>query len=295
MIENSTPTSPAPAHDSDTANPPSNLYAPAPTAVPARRGLAITSLILGVVALLGSAVPVLNVISALIAVVGLALGIVALVKRQPKGLSLSGTIVSAVALLVSLVLAVVYAIGLAAAIEGASSGVSGSVDEPVSVGEPAAEPAEEPAAGAEGTRDNPAPLGTTVVLSEGGEDTYEITLGPATLNANEAVAAANQFNEAPPAGFQYAVLPVAVTYIGSETGTPWIDLTIEFVSASGTTHTQSDSLVVGPSPDIFEINELYPGASGSGNITIMIPTDNAEAGTWTVSSLFVEPYFFTAQ
>ena len=265
--------------------------AAAPAATPGK-GLAITALILGIAALLGVAIPVINVFSALLALVGLILGFIALSKATSKGLPLSGVIVSGLALLLSLVFIVVYVAGFTNAVNEVRDDTS-IVDDEQTEAEP--EAPEAPAESEQGTRDNPAPLGSTIEITEFGEPIYELTMGPATLEANAAVLEANMFNEPPAAGFQYALVPVTVTYVGTETGTPWLDLTIQFVSAAGTTHTESDSLSVAPAPTLLDINELYPGASGSGNVVILIPTDGAAAGTWSVSTIFGDPFFFTAE
>lgn len=289
MTEDNSPQTPeaAPA-----TTPEAPAYTAATVAPAPGRGLAITALIIGIAALLGVAIPVLNVFSAILAVVGLILGFVALSKATAKGLPLSGIIVSGVALLLSIVFIVVYIAGFANVVNDVNDGTS-IVDEAPADDEAAAP--EEPAESEQGTRDNPAPLGTTIEITEFGEPIYELTMGPAVLEANAAVLDANMFNEPPAAGFQYALVPVTVTYVGTETGTPWIDLSIEFVSAAGTTHTQGDSLSVAPSPTLLEINELYAGASGTGNVVILIPIENAAGGTWAVSALFGDPFFFTAE
>lgn len=141
-----------------------------------------------------------------------------------------------------------------------------------------------------GTRENPFPIGTAV-----DSQNYQVTLGAPVLDNGAAVEATNEFNDPAPEGMSYATVPVTVTYTGPETGNPWIDLTIEFVSAAGTTHAQFDTSVVGPEPDITDINDLYPGASATGNVTIAIPVADAAAGRWTVSELFSDPVFFAAQ
>jgi hypothetical protein len=279
---NSVPPTPAPE-----APPTAQLAAKSP-----RNGLGITALVLGLVALAGVAIPVLNNFSAFLAAVGLVIGIVAVIRRAgSRGLSLSGTIVSGIALLLSLIFIAIYAAGFNAVVEEVT-GDGVIVEEPSTSGE---EPATEPAAAEVGTRDNPAPLGSTISFGALGDTTYELTFGPATLNANEAIAAANQFNDPPAEGFQFALLPVTMTYLGTETGVPWADLTIQFVSAAGTTHTTSDSFAVGPDPSLFDVNEMYNGATATGNVVIMIPIEGAASGTWTVSSLFGDKYFFTAE
>jgi hypothetical protein len=83
---------------------------PAPPRGPG--GLAIASIIVGGLALLGSFVPFLNYAVWFVALVGLVLGIIALVRKgRSKGLALAGTIVSALALILSIVLAIVYTLG----------------------------------------------------------------------------------------------------------------------------------------------------------------------------------------
>ncbi|MBX9471087.1 DUF4190 domain-containing protein [Microcella sp.] len=290
---NEEPTSETP----DSTTPPPAVETPAYTAPVASastpgKGMAITALIIGIVALLGVAIPVLNVFSAILAVVGLVLGIVALSKATSKGLPLSGVIVSGLALLLSIVFIVVYVTGFTNAVNDVRDDTS-IIDEEQTDAEPQAP--EEPAEAEQGTRDNPAPLGTTIEVSEFGQPIYELTMGPSTLDATALVLAENQFNEAPPEGFQYALVPVTVTYIGDESGLPWVDFTIEFVSAAGTTHTESDSFAVAPAPTFMDINDLFTGASGTGNIVILIPTENAAGGTWAVSTLFGDPFFFTAE
>lgn len=307
MTENSTPQNETPVEQEGAAAPDVVPIAPpvsatgtesapaaAPTSVPSPgKGFALTALILGIAALLGVAIPILNIFSAILAIVGLILGIVALTRATAKGLPLSGTIVSGVALVLSLVFIVAYIAGFANAVNEVRN--DSSVVEEDST-ESDAQPEQDEAPAPElGTRENPAPLGTTIEVTELGEVVYELTMGPSTLDATALVLAANQFNEAPPEGFQYALIPVTVTYLGDESGLPWVDFTIEFVSAAGTTHTESDSFAVAPAPTFMDINDLYNGASGTGNIVILIPTENASAGTWSVSTLFGDPFFFAAE
>jgi hypothetical protein len=159
-------------------------------------------------------------------------------------------------------------------------------------------PAEEAPTGSSaelGTRENPLPLGTAVVLDDGMGGVWEITLLPPTLEANQLVQDENMFNGDPPEGFQYALLPVSAKYLGDETGTPAWDLEFAFVSKAGTTHKEFDVSVVGPEP-LSGVNELYKDAVGVGNIVVAIPTLDAELGTWRVGTSWSETAaFFTAQ
>ncbi|RLQ84122.1 DUF4190 domain-containing protein [Mycetocola zhadangensis] len=269
-----------------------------PSAPPAKpgNGLGVAALIVGIVALIGAFIPLINFVSGFLAVVGIILGIIAVVrKNKPKKLAIAGLIVSVVALILSVVLAFAYTAGFVAAVEDSTPQTSEQKEEEEAAVGPRDDVATDASAEV-GTRENPAPIGTTVEITDAGTPEYEVTLGAPILDATAAVAEANQFNEPAPEGFQYAVLPVTVTYVGTDTGTPWIDLNLAFVSAAGTTHDEADSLVVAPAPTFMEINELYPGASGTGNIVVAIPTADAANGAWTVEALFWgDSFFFAAQ
>jgi len=176
------------------------------------------------------------------------------------------------------------------AIEDAFSGFDLGLSE-----EPVEEVVEEDALSEEGSRSNPAPMGTTVYYSDASGDVWEVTLSDPILNANDIIAAENQFNEPAPEGFQYAMVTVTAKYVGKETGTPFWDLEVTFVSESGTTHTSGDVYAAIPNP-LIDVNELYPDAVGVGNVAVAVPSANVEAGNWVVSIGFGDAkYFFQAQ
>lgn len=64
------------------------------------KGLAIASLVLSIIAILGCYIPFLNIFSILMAVIGLILGIVAIVKKQ-GGMGIAGTIISIISLIIA--------------------------------------------------------------------------------------------------------------------------------------------------------------------------------------------------
>lgn len=275
-----------------------NLNAPAPAT---SSGLGLAGLIIGIVSLVLAFIPFINVLAGIAAVVGLILAIVAIAQKgKKKGAAAGGIVTSALALIMSFVMGFVYT---NAFVEGVNEALE---DSGVSVSSEAEEPADSPSEDAEMgqadqpasqdglSRDNPLPLGSTVTLDVFGEQAWEVTVGPATLDATEEVIAENMFNDPPEDGLQYALLNITATYVGTESGVPWVDLTYSFVSSAGTTHETFDSFAVAPDP-LSDINELYPGGSGSGNILIAIPSDDASGGTWKVGTLLGEEYFFAAQ
>ena len=65
-----------------------------------------------------------------------------------------------------------------------------------------------------GSRQNPAPVGSTAVISDAsGEPDWEVTLLESDLNVDDVVAKENQFNEPPPGGMQFAAAKLSVTYV----------------------------------------------------------------------------------
>jgi ABC-type transport system substrate-binding protein len=154
---------------------------------------------------------------------------------------------------------------------------------------PAAPPAEETKAPEQGTRTNPFPKGTTV-----GTDKVQLVLGEPVWNATDAVAAANQFNEAAPEGSTYAILPVTVTNVSDPDAVqPWLAFTIKFVSDDGRTFEQQFSVIDTP---LTDVGDLYPGGVGTGNLLFALPNDVSAGGAWVVEETlaFGDPVFIAA-
>ncbi len=84
-------------------------------------------------------------------------------------------------------------------------------------------------AAAVGTRENPAAIGSTVKGNE-----WTVVINSVTLNATDAVLAANQFNDAPDAGTEYILVNYTATYTGSDAdGQMPAFVGIEYVTAAG--------------------------------------------------------------
>ncbi|TDE92801.1 hypothetical protein EXU48_14945 [Occultella glacieicola] len=157
-------------------------------------------------------------------------------------------------------------------------------------------PTTAPADAPDFTRTSPGAIGTTTTIGDRGES-WDVTLGAPTFNADDSVAAENMFNDPAPDGLAYVIVPVTATYHGAETSNLWLDIDVTFVTASGNSYDESTSFVVGPG-DLSDLGELYDGASGTGNVTMAIPVGaQDEAGaTWSVQAgWFNEPVFFAAR
>lgn len=107
--------------------------APAPNTP---KGLAITALVLGIVAFLFGWLGLLsflgigNIFTAIAAVV---VGTIAMVKRQPKGLALTGTILGAVGLIATVLFIIISTIGYASLSEKAKQNANEYNDSPSSL------------------------------------------------------------------------------------------------------------------------------------------------------------------
>ena len=260
-------------------------------------GLGLAALIIGIVALVFAFIPLIQVIGGFAAFVGVVLGLVGLfLKGRKKAIAIVGTIISIVALVLSITLSAFYAQsfveGFNAAVEESSPRVEVVPD--ASGADGLDDPAESGATEG-GTRDNPLPLGTTITIGTPSSPEWRVTVGPAKLDATGEVLAENQFNDDPEGGFQYAMLNLDFTYIGEDSGIPWVDLSVSFVGSDAVTYQSYDTFVVTPN-SWTDINELFPGGSASGNVVIAVPTASASNGTWRVgASFFGNDLFFAAQ
>lgn len=119
-----------------------------------------------------------------------------------------------------------------------------------------------------GTRDNPLSLGETV----SGND-WELTVNDVVLNADDQVAAENEFNDPAPEGASYVLINVEATYTGDESEMPMIGTEVAWVAESGETIQAFDSMAI--APDEFDsATELYDGGTEAGNIAIAVPQDD---------------------
>lgn len=258
-----------------------------PPTPPKGRGIGIAAMIVGIAALVFASIPGPSFVAFLPAIVAMILGVIGLAtKSSAVGQSIAGLILGPVAIVVAIIVSVAFVASTVA------PDVSVAPPAPGGNAEQSAEPRAEAPAPEVGTRDNPAPLGSVIEISDNSGPVWDISMGAANLNASDVIAAENQFNSPADAGFQYVLVPVTYTYVGTETGTPWLDTTIVFVSAAGTTHEQE--FVVAPMP-ITDIGELYPGASATGNLVVMAPTADIEKGTWAIGSRFGDKFFVAVQ
>jgi len=278
MSEASSPVSPS-AEPGATAAATAVLPPSAPT--PRRgNGFGLAALILGIVALLGAAFPFVNILSTILAVVGIILGIIGLTRKgAAKGTSIAGTIISGVAIIVAIVAGIVLSLGLAAlnsALEtpGPVESTSAATDTPVN------DDLKQVPDGGVGSFANPVPIGVPVTFTIKDVDTWVVTVQSSTLNANDLVAAADPTNPTTKDGSQFALVNARFEHVADGVATPSDDLSIVYATAPGNYYREGDVPAVTPAPSWRDIVGIQR-ASIAGNAIAVIPTD--AVGVWGIT------------
>jgi hypothetical protein len=259
--------------------PPPGGYPPYGGQQPAARkgsGVAISALVLGIIALFLCWVPIVNNFAAILAVVGLGLGVPALIsarrgKRTGSGLAVASVILSVLALVGVLATQAFYS----SVIDDVTNDLDNSA--PIPPSDPTGDP-ESSAADASGAAAAVLPLGQPGHLTD-----YTVTVDWVTPNGNEIVAAENKFNS-PPSG-QYVLLGVTVSYSGAKEGDPWLDLTTEFIGTDARKYDTSSCSAVLPN-EVSDVPTLLAGGTASYQVCMDVPPTAIEGGRVEVSESF---------
>lgn len=257
-------------------------YGTQPPAPRKGSGLAVASLVLGILALVLCWVPIINNFAAVLAVVGLGLGIPALIsarrgKRTGFGLALSGVILSVVAIVGVLVTQALYSSVIDEVTDELNSSMGSTqgalAPETAPVEAPVAEEADAPAAA-----DAVLPLGQTGELGE-----YTVTVDSVTQDANDVIAGENSFND-PPTG-QYVLVDLTVTYNGADEGDPWLDLSTNFVGTDARKYDTTSCMAVVPN-EASSVPTLLAGGTASYQVCMDLPPAAIAGGQVEVSESF---------
>lgn len=250
-----------------------------PHALPAPKGLAVTALIVGIVAFLTGLVPVVGV---LLGVASIVMAIIALSQRQPRALAITAIVLGACASVAS----IATTAGVASLAGRTPTSVQQSVadDEETSAPketeesapeetEPAAEekPSEPEPPAADGSASNPLPQPYVAKGLLGGEK-YSLTARVVNASANAQVEEWNMFNEQPPAGYKYVVVEMTMTGIdpdGVEPSLATFDLSL--ATAEGNRY-DAEFVVFGDGmPAMNDGPTLYPGNAFTGYSAYIVP------------------------
>lgn len=275
------------SHQDTVMSPPPAPQAPLPqppqAAAPKKQlnVVGLIALIAGVLGAVFAVVPGAAVVGWLLLPVAFILGIVSLfMKGKGKGMGIAGLVLSVVGTIAG-VIAFVAVVGNAVsdAVNDASGGDT-------SIVQPGDQPADDVEQGAaDGTRENPFAIGSTVA-----NDDWQVTVNSVTLDATDAVMAENQFNQAPDAGSEYILVNLTMTYIGEDSGMPAL-VRVGFVTADGVTVNGYDSLAVAPD-ELNTTTTLYNGGAVTGNLSFAVPSAAVQDGVISIQlSLVGSPVF----
>ena len=151
-----------------------------------------------------------------------------------------------------------------------------------------------------GARSNPYPLGTAVTLVGG----WRVTINSDRINADEQVEAVRdesglQVNDPPPAGAQYTLVNLSVTYVGPGSN-GFEDYLFGALKAEGADKILYEPTCTPPQP-VGSIDPLLSGRTDSGNLCYEIASDDATSllltgfaatGARTAHYPFTRPVWF---
>lgn len=243
---------------------------PAPTGKPPRNTIGLVALAASIIGFIFAVMEGAYIIGWILLPIAFVLSLVALFQRdRSKKAALAALIISIVGTMAG---GIAFMGTVGRAFESATGGTVTAAPSPVTAGtqsEPAAEPAAQGgnqgvAQGDQGTRSNPYPLGSSIANNE-----WQVTVNSFTADATGEIRAENRYTDDPEAGHTYALANVTVTRLGQEAASPLFDVSVKYVTAAGNVVDSSDTFVMAPEP--LSSNELYEGASTTGNIALQIP------------------------
>ncbi|MGB3325219.1 MAG: cupredoxin domain-containing protein, partial [Mycolicibacterium fortuitum] len=130
-------------------------------------------------------------------------------------------------------------------------------------------------------RDDPVPMGTEARVGD-----YAVTVLEVTPNADAMVAEANQFNDPPAEGRQYVIARVSITYVGADSGTPWVNLSFRAVGNRNVGYSIGGD-GCGVVPDgLSDTPELFEGGQIETNVCWSIETVDVDSLV-----MYAEQYF----
>ena len=249
---------------------------PPVTQVKGSNGLATAGFVLGLLGLLGSWIPFLNVLGIMLGILGAILAAVGLAKFKKvnagKGLAIAGLVLG--------VLAVLFAIVINVAFVGA---VDKAIDETTST------KVEQPAGSGESdevgtTRENPAPLGSAV---SGGDWTV-------TINSVKTVKK-DSFDQRAADGSVLLLVNLSATYTGDDEQGESAWANVKYVAPDGTTFDSTTGSTMFVEEDGFDsLKTLYNGGTVKGDRIIEVPADGWKKGVLAVSPALLSDDTFVA-
>lgn len=257
------------------------LQMPAPAK--GSNGLATAGFVLGLLGLLASWIPVLNVVGMILGVIGAVLAAVGLAKVKTtgagKGLAISGLILGVLAVIVAIIINVAFV----SAVDDALKATTDTSVKAPAASNSAGAPSNQAADKALGTsRENPAPIGSAIT---GGDWTV-------TINSVK-TADKDSLDQAPAKGKTLLLVNLTATYNGDDAQGSSAFAHLEFVTAEGNTidSTGGSTLFI-PDEQFSSLETVFKGASVTGNQILEVPADTWQNGVLSVSpDMFADDTF----
>lgn len=237
----------------------------------AGNGLATAGFVLGLLGLLGSFIPVLNVGGMVLGVIGAILAAVGLTRAKRtgsgKGLALSGLVLGVLALVVGIVVNVAFA----NAVDDAADDVAST-----SVEAPAQAPADDAAAAP--VEEEPAAAGIGTPVRDGKFEFTVTSIEPGVAQVGD-----QYLNQA--AQGQFVLVHVTVTNIGDQA--QYFDGSSQkLLDTQGRTHSADTSAAIYLGDANSFLNDINPGNSVEGVVVFDIPADATPASLELHDSMF---------
>lgn len=271
MSEYPQPTAPAPQYGQ-----------PAPLPAKGSNGLAVAGFVLGLLGLLTSWIPVLNILGIILGVLGAILAGVGLAKAKKvnagKGLAIAGLVLGVLAVIIAIVVNVAF-------VNAVDDVVNEATDTSVEAPGESEDGGSQEGSGDElgTTRDNPAPLGSAIT----GED-WTVTINSVKTAKQDSI------GQKPAAGSILLLVNVSATYNGDDEqgDTAWA--TVKFVTADGTTIGSTDGSTLFIEENTFDsLKTVYNGATVTGDMMLEVPED-WQSGVLAVSPAMLSDDTFVA-
>ncbi|WP_298251872.1 hypothetical protein [uncultured Arthrobacter sp.] len=255
--------------------------------------MGLIALIAAILGFIFACIPGALIVGWILLPIAFILGLVSLFLRdKSKWMGITAIILSIVGTIVGvLVFLTVVTTSIDEAFEsGDTTVVEPSADAVAENAGPSDDAAEEDdAEGEAGTRMNPYPVGSVIE-----SDDWRLIVDSVTLAATDVVLNANEFNEPPADGSEYILVNYSATYLGDDPdGQLPAFVTLEYVTAEGTTVNSFDNLVVAPEP-IDMSGTLYTGGTATGNVAFEVPSASAGEGVLAVSPGMLADKVFVA-
>lgn len=153
---------------------------------------------------------------------------------------------------------------------------------PSDVEEETGSPGEDDAPGDDASATGPGSVGDPVPLGEQASvsDSWSLTVESADLDAEDAVAADNDFQEPPPDGHVFVLWEVTITNDGDAPADPFFSLVHGPEDADGVVHMYEgdDSVLCTLVDSGIEMGDIEPGESVTGQACVAVPEEDVDGG-----------------